>query len=226
MHKKTGAPLPVPTYPRLGRAKTGVFSIAAPAGGAANRGRRATGVALGHGTAQNACYQHAGRRPPTPSRPSRDPARSNRRFRRVCSHPGLLKTPDNARRAPGDPCAPRKTRPHPEECGRGSQITARAQAAGGIPGMSARATRSPRVSRKPLLCVDAREPIPISTLCAKRQCPVRASARTGHCSSYVVSDSFAPAPSVFSEARASNPCWPRPCHRELPWRPSSKARSC
>lgn len=36
-------------------------------------------------------------------------------------------------------------------------------------------------------------PTPISTLCAKRQCPVRASARTGHCSSYVVSDSFAPA---------------------------------
>lgn len=40
MHKKMGTPLPVPTYPRLDRAKTGVFSIAAPAGDAANREHR------------------------------------------------------------------------------------------------------------------------------------------------------------------------------------------
>lgn len=62
MHKKTGAPLLVPTYPRLYRAKTGVFSIAAPAGGAANRGRRAIGVVLEHGATRNARYRRAGRR--------------------------------------------------------------------------------------------------------------------------------------------------------------------
>ena len=60
-----GAPLPVPTYPRLDRAKTGVFSIATPAGDAANREHRAAGVALGHGTARNARYRHAVRRLPT-----------------------------------------------------------------------------------------------------------------------------------------------------------------
>lgn len=46
MHKKTGVPLPVQTYPRLDRAKTGVFSIVAPAGDAANRGSHAIGVVL------------------------------------------------------------------------------------------------------------------------------------------------------------------------------------
>lgn len=106
MHKMTGVTLPVPTYPRLDRAKTGVFSIAAPAGDASNRERRAIGIVLGarHG-AKRALSP---RRAPSanPNRPSRDLARSNRRFRRVCSHPGLLKTPENARRAPGDPCVP------------------------------------------------------------------------------------------------------------------------
>ena len=47
MHKKTGVSLPVPTYPRLDRAKTGIFSIAVPAGGAANRRHRAIGVIWG-----------------------------------------------------------------------------------------------------------------------------------------------------------------------------------
>lgn len=56
-----------------------------------------------------------------------------RRFRRVCSHPGLLKTPENARRAPGDPCAPRKTRPHPKECERESRMAARAPGSGRNP---------------------------------------------------------------------------------------------
>lgn len=64
MHKKTGAPLPVPTYPRLDRAKTGVFSIAAPAGGAANRECRAIGVVLGHGATRNVRYRSGGPRPP------------------------------------------------------------------------------------------------------------------------------------------------------------------
>lgn len=65
MHKMMGTPLLVPTYPRLDRAKTGFFSIAAPAGGAANRGRRTIGVVLGPGAARNARYRRAGRRPPT-----------------------------------------------------------------------------------------------------------------------------------------------------------------
>ena len=53
MHKKTGAPLPVPTYPRLDRAKTGVFNIAVPVGDAANRGSHAIGVILGPGATRN-----------------------------------------------------------------------------------------------------------------------------------------------------------------------------
>ena len=65
-----------------------------------------------------------------PSCPSGDPARPNRRFRRVCSHPGLLKTPENARRAPGDPCVPLKTRSHPKVCERGSQMAARTPSTG------------------------------------------------------------------------------------------------
>ena len=54
MHKKTGAPLSVPTYPRLDRAKTGVFSIAVPVGDAVNRGGRTIGVILGPGATRNA----------------------------------------------------------------------------------------------------------------------------------------------------------------------------
>ena len=106
MHKMTGVTLPAPTYPRLDRAKTGVFSIAAPAGGAANRERRTIGIVLG--ARRGAKRALSPRRAPSanPNRPSRDLASSNRRFRRVCSHPGLLKTPENARRAPGDPCVP------------------------------------------------------------------------------------------------------------------------
>lgn len=72
MHKKTGVPLPVQTYPRLDRAKTGVFSIVAPAGDAANRESHAIGVVLRPGAARNACYRRAGacyrragRHPPT-----------------------------------------------------------------------------------------------------------------------------------------------------------------
>lgn len=65
MHKKTGVPLPVQTYPRLDRTKTGVFSIVAPAGDAANRGSHAIGVVLRPGAARNACYRRAGRHPPT-----------------------------------------------------------------------------------------------------------------------------------------------------------------
>ena len=54
MHKKTGVSLPVPTYPRLDRAKTGVFSIAVPVGDAANRGSHTIGVILGPGATRNA----------------------------------------------------------------------------------------------------------------------------------------------------------------------------
>ena len=54
MHKKTRVPLPVQTYPRLDRAKTGVFSTAVPVGDAANRGSRAIGVILGPGATRNA----------------------------------------------------------------------------------------------------------------------------------------------------------------------------
>lgn len=37
---------------------------------------------------------------------SKDSARSNRRSQRLCSHPGLLNIPKNARRTLGDPCMP------------------------------------------------------------------------------------------------------------------------
>lgn len=133
MHKKTGVPLLVQTYPRLDRAKTEVFSIAAP-----RRRCRESWTPRDwrrFGARRDAKRALSPRRTPSanPNRLPKDPAGSNRRFRRVCSHPGLLKTPKNARRAPGDPCAPRKTRPHPKECERESRMSARAPGSGRNP---------------------------------------------------------------------------------------------
>ncbi len=111
LHKKAGIFFLILMYPRPCRSKNGVFSTASSAGAAAVGwhcgDRRHFGVRRG---AKHAFLSWRGL-----------PADSNRRskaslgpiwcVRRVCSRPGLLNTPKNARRSPGDPCAQRKPCP-------------------------------------------------------------------------------------------------------------------
>ena len=99
-------------YPRPCRAKNGVFSTASSAGAAA------VWVALRRSTSfWGPARREARSFVPTGSvhRP-KPPARRRtvgpiRCARRVCSRPGLLNTPKNARCSPGDPCAQRKPCP-------------------------------------------------------------------------------------------------------------------
>ena len=111
LHKKAGMFFLILMYPRPCRAKNGVFSTASSAGAAAVGwhcgDRRHFGVRRG---AKHAFLSWRGL-----------PADSNRRskaslgpiwcVRRVCSRPGLLNTPKNARCSPGDPCTQRKPCP-------------------------------------------------------------------------------------------------------------------
>ena len=149
MHKKTGAPLPTPTYPRLDRAKP-EFQHRGP-----RRRCRKSWTPRDwrrFGARRDAKRALSPRRTPSanPNRLPKDPAGSKRRFRRVCSHPGLLKTPEMHG-------APRGTRARHEKHARiQKNASAKAgcrqgrQAAGEIPGRDpARAPHAPRVSRKP-----------------------------------------------------------------------------
>lgn len=69
-----------------------------------------------------------------PNSLSKDLADPKRRFRRVCSRSGLLNTPKNARRTRGGPVhAVKKTRSHPKECERESQMAAEAPDGGRNP---------------------------------------------------------------------------------------------
>lgn len=127
---KDGGTPPRPNVPPLGPCKNRSFQHRGP-----RRRRRESWMPRDRrrfGARRDAKRALSQRRTPSasPSCPSGDPARSNRRFRRVCSHPGLLKTPENARRAPGDPCVPLKTRSHPKVCERGSQMAARTPSSG------------------------------------------------------------------------------------------------
>lgn len=108
LHKKVGLIFLVLMYPRLGRAKNGVFSTASPAGAAAVGwhcgDRRHFGVRCG---ARHAFLSWRGL--------SADPNRRSKASlgpiwfaRHVYSRSGLLNTPKNARCSPGDPCVRRK----------------------------------------------------------------------------------------------------------------------
>ncbi len=133
MHKKTGGAPSHPNVPPLVPCKNRSFQHRGP-----RRRCRESWTPRDwrrFGARRDAKRAVSPRRTPSanPNRLPKDPAGSKRRFRRVCSHPGLLKTPKNARRAPGDPCAPRKTRPHPKECERESRMAARAPGSGRNP---------------------------------------------------------------------------------------------
>ncbi len=111
LHKKVEMFFPVLMYPRLGRAKNGVFSTASSAGAAAVGcycgDRRHFGARRG---ARHAClFRRA--LSADPNRRSKASVGPTRCARCVYIRPGLLKTPKNAQCSPGDPCAQRKPCP-------------------------------------------------------------------------------------------------------------------
>lgn len=115
LHKKDGMFFLTLMYPRLGRAKNGVFSNASSAGAAAVD--QHCGDRRHFGVRYDARHVYLSRRSLSadPNRRSKASLGPIRGVRRVCSRPGLLNTPKNARCSPGDPCARRKPCPcrHP-----------------------------------------------------------------------------------------------------------------
>ena len=112
LYKMTGTFLPASMYPRLGRAKNGVFSIASPVGTAA--GGRCYGNRCHFEVRSGARRVHLVSRELVcwPKPPAEGANGVKRCFRRVCSRPGLLNTRKNARCLPGDPCTQRKPCSH------------------------------------------------------------------------------------------------------------------
>ena len=115
LHKKAEVFFPVLMYPRLGRAKNGVFCTASSSGTAAVG--QHCGDQRHFGVRCDARHVYLSRRSLSadPNRRSKASLGPIRGVRRVCSRPGLLNTPKNARCSPGDPCARRKPCPcrHP-----------------------------------------------------------------------------------------------------------------